>query len=135
MVIHDGTKDAKDQHKAVGAAALSDWTEFAAPAVAASAARLYSRMRLADRHRPAFNVTISNVPGPPFPLYSAGARLVTFYPVGPIVDGGGLNMTVMSYMGMLGFGLNACRELMPDVWDVADALPQALDELLKAIPD
>jgi diacylglycerol O-acyltransferase / wax synthase len=130
--IHESTKGAKDQHHAIGAADLTDWTEFAAPAVAARAARLYSRMRLADRHRPVFNVTISNVPGPPFHLYSAGARLVAFYPIGPIVDGGGLNITVMSYMGSLGFGLNACRELMPDVWDVADAIPQALEELVKA---
>jgi diacylglycerol O-acyltransferase / wax synthase len=135
LAIHESTKDAKEQHHAVGAASLTDWTEFAAPAVAASAARLYSRMRLADRHRPAFNVAISNVPGPPFPLYSAGARLVTFYPIGPIVDGGGLNITVMSYMGSMGFGLNACRELMPDVWDVARGLRDALDELLKAAPE
>ena len=66
-----------------------NWAEFAAPAVAARAARLYSRMKVADRHRPLFNVTISNVPGPNFPLYSAGARMVAMYPMGPITDGGG----------------------------------------------
>ena len=86
----------------------SDWAEFAAPALAGRAARLYSRTKMADRHRPLFNVTISNVPGPPFPLYSAGARMVANYPMGPIIDGGGLNMTVMSYLDQLDFGLVAC---------------------------
>src|SRR5205814_2255199 len=65
--ITAGTAHAKDQEQAIGAAELaSDWVEFAAPAIAARAARLYSRTKLADRHRPLFNVTISNVPGPPF---------------------------------------------------------------------
>jgi hypothetical protein len=87
---------------------------------------------MADRHRPLFNVTISNVPGPPFPLYSAGARMIAMYPMGPIFDGGGLNITVMSYMGQMFFGLNACRETVPDVWDIAGGLDQAMEELRKA---
>ena len=87
---------------------------------------------MADRHRPMFNVTISNVPGPPFPLYSIGARMVANYPVGPIMDGGGLNMTVMSYLDQLDFGLQACPDVLPDLWSLADALPAALDELAKA---
>jgi len=130
--ISDGTKDAKEQSKAIGADTLTDWAEFAAPAVAGLAARLYSRTKMADRHRPLFNVTISNVPGPPFPLYSAGARLVANYPMGPIFDGGGLNMTVMSYLDHLDFGLVACSDLIPNVWDLADGLVDALEELKKA---
>ncbi len=74
---------AKEQQHAIGADTLQNWAEFAAPAVAGQAARLYSRMKFADRHRPLFNVTISNVPGPPFPLYVAGARMVATYPIGP----------------------------------------------------
>ena len=77
------------------------------------AARAYARYRLADRHRPIFNLTISNVPGPPFPLYSAGARMVANYPMGPINDGAGLNITVLSYMNQLDFGVVTCRELHP----------------------
>jgi hypothetical protein len=87
---------------------------------------------MADRHRPIFNVTISNVPGPPFPLYSIGARMVANYPVGPVMDGGGLNITVMSYLDQLDFGLQACPDVLPDLWSLADALPTALDELVKA---
>jgi diacylglycerol O-acyltransferase / wax synthase len=130
--ISAGTTNAKEQDKAIGAETLMDWAEFAAPGLAARAARLYSSMKLADRHRPIFNVTISNVPGPDFPLYSAGARMVAYYPMGPIADGGALNITVMSYMGTMCFGLVACRETVPEVWSIAHGLRAALDELVKA---
>jgi len=132
LEVHRGMKGAKDQQNAIGADTLQNWAEFAAPAVAGRAARLYSRMRVADRHRPLFNVTISNVPGPPFPLYVAGAQVRATYPIGPIFDGGGINMTVMSYMDSLDFGLNVCPELIPDVWEIADGLHRALEELKKA---
>jgi diacylglycerol O-acyltransferase len=131
-VIHECMAEVKEQQRALGADTLGDWAEFAAPALAGRAARLYSRMKMADRHRPLFNVTISNVPGPPFPLYSIGARMVANYPVGPIMDGGGLNMTVMSYLDQLDFGLQACPDILPDLWSLADALPKALDELVAA---
>jgi WS/DGAT/MGAT family acyltransferase len=131
--IHEGTRQAKEQHNAIGADSLTDWAEFMAPALAGRAARLYSRTRIADRHRPLFNVTISNIPGPPFPLYSAGAKMLANYPMGPIFDGGGLNMTVMSYMDNLDFGLTACSDLIPDVSVIATGLHDALAHLKKAV--
>ena len=131
-LIHDSMVAAKQQHEAIGADTLQEWAEFAAPALVGRAARLYTRTRIADRHRPLFNVTISNVPGPPFPLYSIGARMVANYPVGPIFDGGGVNMTVMSYLDQLDFGLQACPDVLPDVWSLADGLQEALDELVDA---
>jgi len=131
-VIHECMAEAKSQQQAIGADTLQEWAEFAAPAVAGRAARLYSRMKVADLHRPLFNVTISNVPGPPFPLYSAGARLLANYPVGPIIDGTGLNMTVMSYLDQLDFGLLACPDVFEDVWALAEALHTALAELVEA---
>jgi WS/DGAT/MGAT family acyltransferase len=131
--ITTGTRGAKEQETAISAATLAgEWAEFAAPALAARAARLYSRTKVADRLRPLFNVTISNVPGPNFPLYSAGARMVAMYPMGPIADGAALNMTVMSYMGSVYFGLVADRESVPDVWDIARNVDTALVELKKA---
>jgi diacylglycerol O-acyltransferase / wax synthase len=69
--------------------ALAEWVEFTPPGLAAIAVRAHSPMRVADHHRPAFNVTISNVPGPQFPRYSAGARLTAWYPMGPIFDRAG----------------------------------------------
>ena len=131
-VIHEVMVEAKEQQKAIGADTLQEWSEFAAPAVLGRAARLYSRMKWADSHPPMFNVTISNVPGPPFPLYSAGARLLANYPIGPIFDGAGINITVMSYLDQLDFGLLACPDVLEDVWDLADDLHAALDELVEA---
>lgn len=131
-IIHEVMAEAKGQQQAIGADTLQEWSEFAAPALLGRAARLYSRMHWASSHRPLFNVTISNVPGPPFPLYSAGARLLANYPVGPIFDGSGINMTVMSYLDQLDFGLLACPDLLDDVWGLADGLHVALAEMVEA---
>lgn len=124
---------AKENFAAIPADTLQDFTQFAPPAVAARAMRMYSRLRIADRMNPPFNLIISNVPGPSFPLYSAGARLEHFYPVSAIVDGQGLNMTVQSYAGNLDFGFIADRDLVPDLWTMTDLLQDALQELLDAI--
>jgi diacylglycerol O-acyltransferase / wax synthase len=131
-VIHQTTVVAKEQQNAIGADTLQQWAEFAAPAIFGRAMRLYSNTRSADRHRPIFNVTISNVPGPPFPLYVAGARVLDTFPMGPIFDGGGLNITLMSYLDRIDFGLVADPSLVPDVWLIADGLRDALDELTAA---
>jgi diacylglycerol O-acyltransferase / wax synthase len=133
VAIHEQMGRAKEQQNAIGADTLQNWVEFAAPAVLGQAVRVYSGMKIADRHRPLFNVTISNVPGPPFPLYVAGAQMRASYPMGPIADGGGLNITVMSYMDSLDFGLVVCPDLIPDPWKIADALQDALEELQKAV--
>jgi WS/DGAT/MGAT family acyltransferase len=130
--ISDGTRRAKEQDRAIGAETLTNWTEFAAPALAARAARLFSSLKVAERMRPMFNVVVSNVPGPNFPLYSAGARMVAIYPMAPVADGVALNMTVMSYMGSVYFGLMAGREAVPDLESIADHVRDALEELLKA---
>jgi diacylglycerol O-acyltransferase len=131
--IHESMATAKEAQELIGADALQNWVEFAAPAVAAQAARMYTSLHLADRHRPLFNVTISNVPGPPFPLYVAGARVIATNPIGPIFDGAGLNITVMSYMDRLDFGLLGCPELLPDVDSLAGSIGAALDELERAL--
>ena len=124
---------AKADFDAIPAESLMDFTQFAPPAIAARAMRMYSRLRIADRLQPPFNLIISNVPGPSEPLYSAGARLEHFYPVSAVADGQGLNMTVQSYCGRLDFGLVACRNLVPDLWDLIDDLHASRDELLAAV--
>jgi len=130
--IHQGTKGAKEEHNALGADTLLNWAEHATPNVFANAARLYSRMRLADRHRPIANLVVSNVPGPDFPLYLGGAELQTGFPLGPVMDGMGVNITIMSYRGVMYWGIMACPETIPRVWNLAAAIPRALDELLEA---
>ncbi|MGE5287063.1 MAG: WS/DGAT domain-containing protein [Micromonosporaceae bacterium] len=68
------------------------------------------------------SAVISNVRGAPFPLYFAGARLLANYPVGPIGDGFGLNVTVISYLDSLDFGLSVCPDPVEDPWRLVDAL-------------
>ena len=114
---------------------MQDFAQCSSPALAARAARAMNRARIADRVNPPFNVVVSNVPGPNFPLFSLGARMVSSFPVSAINDGVGLNITVMSYMGNLDFGLVACRELVPDLWRMVDHLRSSLDELTKAAAD
>ena len=121
---------AKEDFKAIPAEALQDFTQFAPPAIAARAMRMYSRLRIADRMNPPFNLIISNVPGPNRPLYAAGAQLEHFYPVSAVVDGQGLNVTVQSYNGNLDFGFVSDRDLVPDLWSMTEMLHESMDELL-----
>ena len=132
-IIRSVTKGAKSEHNALGADVLLNWAEHATPNVFSTAARAYTRLRLADRHRPIQSLIISNVPGPDFPLYLGGAELVAGFPLGPVMDGAGLNVTVMSYRGVLNWGLMACAETVPGVTSIAAAIPVALDELRCAV--
>jgi hypothetical protein len=77
-------------------------------------------------------VIISNVPGPPVPIYIASALQVASYPVSVILEGVGLNITVFSYQDRVDFGLIADRELIPDLDHMIDSLNSALAELLDA---
>ena len=124
---------AKEDFKAIPAEALQDFTQFAPPAIAARAMRMVSRLKLADRAAPPFNIIISNVPGPPMPLYSSGAELKHFYPVSALADSQGMNITVQSYNGNLDFGIIVDRDLVPDVWDITEMLHESMDELLTLV--
>jgi diacylglycerol O-acyltransferase len=129
--VHEAMVDAKELFDAVPAEALTDFAQFPPPAVFARAMRTATRLT-ASRIMAPVNVVISNVPGPRQPLYTAGARLLHYYPVSTILDGQGLNITVQSYLDTLDFGLVSCRELVPDLWDLADAIVDDLHELMKA---
>lgn len=130
--IARGTQGAKEDHHHIGAALLMDWSEHAAPSTFALAARVYSRLNLADRHRPIYNLVVSNVPGPTFPLYLYGAELVAAYPMGPVSEGAGLNITVLSYRDHLDVGLLAGRELVPEIDAMAGYFEDAMGDLLEA---
>ena len=130
--IAESTRGAKEDHSALGAKFLQNWAEHAAPATFALATRVYSSLNLADRHRPIYNLVVSNVPGPPFDLYLAGARLVHAYPMGPISEGAGLNVTLLSHGDVLDFGLVAGAELVPDLDVMAGHVADAMADLLAA---
>jgi WS/DGAT/MGAT family acyltransferase len=132
LEIREDTKASKEMHNAIGADVLSDLTQFAPPVLFNRAMRLYSAMGLASRHRPVQNLVVSNVPGPPIPLYCAGARVVGVYPFGPLIEGAGINITVLSNMGNMDFGVIGCPETAPDLWDLADGFAQAVKDLRAA---
>lgn len=108
---------------------LSAWADLATPALFAGASQIYHRLGLAARHAPFLNVVISNVPGPRDELWCAGARVVSCHPFGPIYDGWGLNLTVMSYAGRVGIGAVACPERVPDVERIPRAFEASIREL------
>jgi hypothetical protein len=123
---------AKEQHGAIDAETLLEMTQFTMPALATRAARVAAQLRMADWVDPPYNVVISNVPGPRTPLYLAGARMLDYFPVSMVADGQGLNITVQSYLDRLDIGLIACREIVPDLWELLGMLTASLDELKAA---
>jgi diacylglycerol O-acyltransferase len=127
--IHESTTSAKEMQQALSAQRIMGLTDVAAPGVIGIAARMWSAAGLDRASPPAFNVIVSNVPGPPMPLYVAGAELRALYPMGPLLYGGGLNITVISYRGSLDFGFMACREAVPHPDAIAGHLEGALEEL------
>ena len=78
------------------------------------------------------NVVVSNVPGPPFPIYSCGAQVSGIYAASVLLFYAGLNITLFSYMGRLDFGLTSDPDLLEDPWEIADGLKDALAELMDA---
>jgi diacylglycerol O-acyltransferase len=122
---------AKQHSSAIKATLLQDWSQFAAPAVFGMAMRAYARTSLTKRI-PVHNLVISNVPGPQVPLYFLGSEVKAMYPLGPIFQGSGLNITVMSLTGKLDVGIIACPELLPDLWELADDFAVGMEELLLA---
>ena len=131
-VIAAQTTVAKEHHNTISASMLQDWAQFAPANTVGLAVQLAARTRLMDRGPVIHNLVISNVPGPPMPIYFAGARITGFFPFGPVFHGAGLNVTVVSNDGRLDVGLIACRELAPRLWALADDFAPALEELLSA---
>jgi diacylglycerol O-acyltransferase / wax synthase len=88
---------------------------------------------LGGRTRPMFNVTVSNVPGPPRPLYFRGARMDATYPISLIAHGIGLNITCQSYAGSLNFAFVGCRDTLPHLQNLAVYSSEAFDEIEAAV--
>lgn len=123
---------AKRTFDLVPAAELMDLTQYSTPLLATAAVRLASQLKVADVGAPPFNVTISNVPGPRQPLYFAGAQLAHQFPVSIVTEGQGLNITLTSYLDRLDFGFIADRDLVPDLWDLADMHVAEISRLFEA---
>ena len=131
--IAESANQAKAVQRTLGPDMLERWVQFTPPGPFGAVMRWYSRHQLADRHPPAVNMVISNVPGPREPLYIAGAKLVDFFSVGPVLEGMPLNITAWSYRDRMNFAILASPRTCRDIRSLANHLQSSLDELTKAV--
>jgi len=128
------TRSAKRLQRDLGDDVIMRLAESTPPGLLAAGVRSYARLRLTEFHPPVFNLIVSNVRGPDLPLYTAGARLEATYPMGPLLDGGGLNLTVMSSAESLHLGFLVCPDVVADPWELASHTEAAFEELRDAVP-
>ena len=116
----DGLKESK---QAVGAEVLTSVQNFAPPTILAQASRLNFSTRF-------FNLIVTNVPGPQFPLYLRGRELMDVFPIAFLPKNHALAIAIMSYNGRMNFGLLGDYDAMPDIGVIAEGIEGSLEELL-----
>jgi WS/DGAT/MGAT family acyltransferase len=122
-IVRAGMDGVKDSKQAVGAEILAGVQSFAPPTILAQAARINFSTRL-------FNLIVTNVPGPQFPLYVRGREMLDVFPVAFLPKDHALAIAIMSYNGGLNFGLLGDYDALPDIERIAEGLTTSLDELL-----
>jgi len=131
--IHENTVKGKTYQKAIGAKTLASLAEAVPFGVANQAARLYSRFQMAEMHNPVFNVTITNVPGPQFPLYFREHKVHSIMGMAPILDGMGLIITILSYNGSITVSPTSDAKSMPEQGTFSRYILESANELEAAI--
>jgi diacylglycerol O-acyltransferase len=131
-VIAAATKQSKELSEAIGARALTEYSQFIPGGLVGLAGRGLGLLADSGRGGMLCNTVVTNVPGPPFALYSGAARLSAMYGLGPVLDGVGLMHIIGSYCGAMTVSVTACREMLPDPASYADCLDESFREQLKA---
>ena len=129
--IFQSTHSAKAMTEALGARQIQSLGEVASPLVLGTAIRAVHRAELISRSPMRVNTLVSNVPGPPVPLFCCGAQITGVFPSSVILEGMGLNFTVLSYNDRLDFGLHVDPDLVRDPWAIVDGIKAALAELME----
>jgi len=129
LAIRDSANEAKALARRARDVLPLDFPTLGVPWILHAGAWLYGRLRLADAVAPLGNLVVSNVAGPQAPLYLAGTPMRTYWPMSIVEHGLGLNVTVMSYDGAMGFGFTTARSAVPDARELTLALGEAFDEL------
>ena len=130
--VHGESEQAKKLTRTVGASLGTELAHFLPSTTTGLMATAYGRYGLAKRLPPIFNTIITNVPGPNFPLYSMGSRMVANFGLGPVTHGIGLFQPVIGYNGQITVSAISCREMMPDPEFYCDCLTESFDDLKKA---
>lgn len=131
--IQEQTNLGKSRHKAVGAKALSKMADAVPFGLANLAAGLYTRYNIKEFHRPPFNVTITNVPGPQTPLYLKGHKVVGIFGLTPVLDGFGLIIAAFSYNGLVSITTTSDAKTMPDADKFSKYIRDSTNELEELI--
>jgi diacylglycerol O-acyltransferase len=130
--VAESTRDAKGSQQALGAHSLQQMSSVLPGALFGLALRANAEIGSRTGTTGLLNTQISNIPGPPMPLYCAGAKLLSMYGLGPVVTGAGLIHVIMSYCDLVTFSFTTDRDIMPAPADYADALRVSFDELMAA---
>jgi hypothetical protein len=131
--VHEATVAAKEFTSAVGPTAIAELAEVTPPAALSLVTWVTRSLGLTSIQPTLANFIVSNVMGPPIPLYLAGARVEAIFPLGPLLPGAGMNITVLSNLDRLDVGIMACPDLVDDVGAMARLIPECLDELAAAL--
>ncbi len=132
QAVNEGTRNAKELTNAIGAKTMTDYTQFIPSTLTASAARLASSLSLANRISPSYNCVVTNVPGPPIPLFYTGAKMLCTFGTGPVLDSVGLFHAISTYCGEFTITFTACRDMLPDPAFYAGCLRESFDEMKSA---
>lgn len=130
--VQASTKDAKELGSATGAAQMSLLASYIPATAIALAGRVVTGSSLGAHLTPIGNCVVTNVPGPQVPLYLNGAKLLSTYGFGPLIDGVGLLILATSYNGRLFLSMTSCRDIMLDPQFFAECLREDFNDLLVA---
>ncbi|WOE74181.1 WS/DGAT/MGAT family O-acyltransferase [Alterisphingorhabdus coralli] len=133
--VYDETKRSKAMTNAIGARQMADISKVSPALFMSLGARAYSQLGLANYVKPPFSTIVTNVPGPPVPIYSSGAKMVSMHGLLCLTDGLALGHVVQSYCDQASIAFTACRKAMPDPEFYTECLRQSYEEMMAALPD